>query len=129
MMEVELLSTREALKTVQREHSELRATAELLCDALGAIQMRPGASSLRGHLRVTFERVRTQVKEALHLGMRRALVVFRSHYQKIDLEALSEGYVDNPEEELNAINEEVLEPAKILAAKFEEEVIPLPLNL
>jgi hypothetical protein len=56
--------------------------------------------------------------------MRRALAIFRSHYQKIDLEALSEGYVDAPEEELDAIDEEVLEPAKILVAKFEEEVVP-----
>jgi DNA primase large subunit len=57
--------------------------------------------------------------EVLHLGMRRALAVFRCHYQKIDLEALSEGYVDMPKEEL----------AKILAAKFEEEVVPPPLDL
>jgi hypothetical protein len=56
--------------------------------------------------------------------MRHALAVFRSHYQKIDLEALSEGYVDAPEEELDAIDEEVLEPTKILVAKFEEEVVP-----
>jgi hypothetical protein len=61
--------------------------------------------------------------------MRHALTVFRSHYQKIDLEALSEGYVDIPEEELDAIDEEVLEPAKVLAAKFKEEVIPLPLDI
>jgi hypothetical protein len=40
--------------------------------------------------------------------MRCALTVFRSHYQKIDLEVLSEGYVDIPEEELDAIDEEVL---------------------
>jgi hypothetical protein len=68
------------------------------------------------------------VKEALHLGMRCALAVFRPHYQKIDLETLSEGYVDIPEEELDAIDEEVLESAKTLAAKFEEEVVP-PLDL
>jgi hypothetical protein len=86
--------------------------------------VRPRESSLRGRLGVAFERVRTQVKEALYLRMRCALAVFRSHYQKIDLEALSEGYVDIPEEELDAINEEVPEPAKILAAKFEEEVVP-----
>jgi hypothetical protein len=52
-----------------------------------------------------------------------------SHYQKIDLMALSEGYVIGPNEELNAIDEEVLEPVMILAAKFEEEVVPPPLNL
>jgi hypothetical protein len=56
--------------------------------------------------------------------MRRALAVFRSHYQKIDLEALSEGYVNISKEELDTIDEEVLEPAKTLVAKFEEEVIP-----
>jgi hypothetical protein len=61
--------------------------------------------------------------------MRRALEVFRSHYQKIDLEALSEGYVDIPEEELDAIDEEALEPAKTLAAKFEEVVVPPSLGL
>jgi hypothetical protein len=69
------------------------------------------------------------VKEVLHHGMQRVLAIFRSHYQKIDLEALSEGYVNSPEEELDAINEEVLDPMKILVAKFEEEVIPPPLNL
>jgi hypothetical protein len=61
--------------------------------------------------------------------MRRELVVFRSHYQEIDLEALSEGYIDGPEEELDAIDEEVLEPTMIPVAKFEEEVVCPPLNL
>jgi hypothetical protein len=61
--------------------------------------------------------------------MWRAFAVFWSHYQKIDLEALSEGYIAGPDEELDAIDEEVLEPTMILVAKFEEEVIPLPLNL
>jgi hypothetical protein len=71
------------------------------------------------------------VKEALHLGVRCVLTVFRSHYQKINLEAinleaLSEGYIDIPEEELDAIDEEVLELAKTLAAKFKDEIVPLP---
>jgi hypothetical protein len=39
------------------------------------------------------------------------------------------GYVDTPEEELDAIDEEVMEPVKTLVAKFEEEVIPLSLDL
>jgi hypothetical protein len=69
------------------------------------------------------------VKEMLHLGMQCALTIFRSHYQKIDLEALSEGYVDIPKEELDAIDEEVLEPVKTLAAKFEKEVMPSSFDL
>jgi hypothetical protein len=64
------------------------------------------------------------VKEAFYLGMWRAFAIFRFHYQKIDLVAISEGYVISPDEELDAINEEVLEPVTILAAKFEEEVVP-----
>jgi hypothetical protein len=52
------------------------------------------------------------VKEGLHLGMWWELAVFRSHYQKINLEVLSEGYIDIPEEELDATDEEALEPVK-----------------
>jgi hypothetical protein len=69
MVEAELLSAREALKMEQREHFELHAATELVCDALGAVQVRPGVSSLWSHLGDAFERVQTQVKEALHLGM------------------------------------------------------------
>jgi hypothetical protein len=69
------------------------------------------------------------VKEALHLDVHHALTVFRSHYEKINLKALSEGYIEAPEEEHDAIDEEVLEPTKTLAAMFEDEVIPPPLEL
>jgi hypothetical protein len=128
-MDIELLLVREALKIEQQEHSGLCTAVRLVCDALGAVQVHPGASSLRNHLEVAFERAWTQVKELLHLGMWRALAVFRSHYQKIDLEAFSEGYVDIPEEELDAIDKEVLELAKTLASKFEEVIVPPPLEL
>jgi hypothetical protein len=128
-VEAELLSAQKALKMEQHEHSELCAATELVCDALGVVQVCPRGSSLRRRLGVAFEQARTQVKEALHLGMRRALTIFRSHYQKIDLEVLNEGYINIPDEEFDAIDEEVLEPAKTLAAKFEEEVVPTPLDL
>jgi hypothetical protein len=42
---------------------------------------------------------------------------------------LCEGYVNIPEEELNTIDEEVLEQAKTLTAKFKEEIVPPPLEL
>jgi hypothetical protein len=68
------------------------------------------------------------VKEALHPRVHHALAVFGSHYQKIDLEALNEGYIEIPDEELDTINKEVLESVKTLAAKFEDEIVPLPLE-
>jgi hypothetical protein len=37
MVEAKLLSAWEALEMEQHEHSELRATTELMCDALGAV--------------------------------------------------------------------------------------------
>jgi hypothetical protein len=36
-VEAELLSAREALKTEQHKHSELRTATELVCDALGVV--------------------------------------------------------------------------------------------
>jgi hypothetical protein len=42
-VEAEILSAREALKTEQHEHFELLATAELVCDALRAVQVCPEA--------------------------------------------------------------------------------------
>jgi hypothetical protein len=100
-----------------------------VCNALRAVQVRPEVSSLRSHLGVTFKWAQTQVKEGLHLGMWWELAVFRSHYQKINLEVLSEGYIDIPEKELDATDEEALEPVKTQVAKFEEEIIPPPLDL
>jgi hypothetical protein len=58
-VEAELLSAREVLKMEQHEHSELCATTELLCDALRVVQVCPRVSTLRGHLSVAFEWVRT----------------------------------------------------------------------
>jgi hypothetical protein len=37
MVEAELLSVQEALNTGQHEHSELRTTAEIMCDTLGVV--------------------------------------------------------------------------------------------
>jgi hypothetical protein len=53
------LSVQEALKMEQHGHSELRVATELVCDTLGAIQVRPRAGSLQGRLGVAFKRVRT----------------------------------------------------------------------
>ena len=84
---------------------------------------------MRGHLGMAFERVCILAREALHLGVRRAFGVFRSHYNQVDLEALSGGYIEAPEEEHDAIDDEVLAPVTTLAFNFEVEVVPPPLDL
>lgn len=128
-VDTELTSTREALATERHDHSELRTAVERVCGALGLGSAGPGVSSMRGRLGMAFERVRTLARGALHLGVRRAFGVFRSHYEQIDLEALNGGYVEAPDEELEAVDDEVLAPATTLASHFEDEVVPPPLDL
>jgi hypothetical protein len=128
-VEAELLSTREALKMEQHEHYELRIVVRLVCDTLGVIQVCPGVSSLRSHLGVAFEQAQTQVKEVLHLGMWRALTVFRLTIRRSIWRCLVRATSISSRRSLTPSIKEVLEPTKTLAAKFEEEIVPLFLEL
>lgn len=100
----------------RREHTGLQTAVEVVCDALSVVQADPRGSSLRNRLGALYERARTLVRDALHLGVRRAFAVFKSHYTGVNLEALSEGYAAAPEAELEAADEEAVNPASILAA-------------
>jgi hypothetical protein len=123
-VEADLLSARETLEVERREHSELQTSIGLVCNALKLGQTGPETSSLRSRLAIAFEQARTLVRESLHLGVRWAFAVFRSHYVGIDLVALSEGYANAPEAALDAIDEEVLAQAMTLASSFEDEIVP-----
>jgi hypothetical protein len=69
------------------------------------------------------------VRKSLHLRVRWAFVVFRSHYVGIDLVALSEGNADAPEAAFDMIDEEVLAPAMTLSSNFEDKIVPPPCDL
>jgi hypothetical protein len=128
-VEADLLSARETLETEWREHSKVQTSIGLVCNAFKLGQTGPELSSLRSRLAIAFERARTLVRESLNLGVRRAFVVFRSHYVGIDLVALSEGYTDAPEAVLDAIDEEVVASAMTLASNFEDEIVPPPRDM
>jgi UDP-N-acetyl-D-mannosaminuronic acid transferase (WecB/TagA/CpsF family) len=68
------------------------------------------------------------VRDALHFGVRHAFAVCRSHYE-VNLVALSDGYLDAPDEVLDATDAEAQAPAVILVAMFEEDIVPPPINL
>jgi UDP-N-acetyl-D-mannosaminuronic acid transferase (WecB/TagA/CpsF family) len=68
------------------------------------------------------------VRDALHFGVRRAFAVCRSHYE-VNLVALSDGYLDAPDEVLDAADVEAQAPVAILVAMFEEDVVPPPVDL
>jgi hypothetical protein len=68
------------------------------------------------------------MRDALHFSVHRIFTICRSHYE-VNLVALSDGYLDAPDEVLDTTDVEAQAPVVILAAKFEEDVVPPPVNL
>jgi hypothetical protein len=73
--------------------------------------------------------VQSELREAVHTGVKRALAVVASHY-KIDLEWVCEGYIfpgedDLAEAEVRRLSDVVKRPGSALACHFEEEMVPL----
>ena len=67
----------------------------------------------------------TLALEALHTGVHRAFVVARSHYIDIDLPVISEGLAPGyTDADLDEIEAEAELPARGLAKKFKEEILP-----
>jgi hypothetical protein len=83
---------------------------------------------VRERLSLAFGQVRALVRDALHFGVCHAFAICRSHYE-INLVALSGGYLDALDEVLDAADAEAQAPAAILAARFEEDVVPPPVDL
>jgi hypothetical protein len=54
--------------------------------------------------------------------------ICRSYYE-VNLVALSDGYLDAPDEVLDAAEVEAQAPTVTLPARFEEDVVPSPINL
>jgi hypothetical protein len=52
-----------------------------------------------------------------------------SHYTGLDLQRISEGFVDMPNSDLEKLVDAAEAPCAILAARFVDEVIPPPLDL
>ena len=75
--------------------------------------------------------VRERLRGALHIGVKHALAIIASHYIRVDLKAISDGYVlpddDGEADEVVTKLMEVAEgPGTALAKLFEEEVVPPP---
>jgi hypothetical protein len=51
-----------------------------------------------------------------------------SHYVSLNLQGISEGFVDMPDLELEKLVDAAKDPGAVLAAHFEDEVIPPPLD-
>jgi hypothetical protein len=94
------------LVVADNEHSELRVATGSLCNALGVVHARAQEVPVHERLSLAFGQVRALVRDALHLGVRRAFAVCRSHYE-VNLVALSGGYLDAPNEVLDVTDTRV----------------------
>jgi hypothetical protein len=61
--------------------------------------------------------------------MKRALAMMTLHYDGLDLQCISEGFVDMPDPDLEKLVDVAEAPSAALAVFFEGEVIPPPLDL
>ena len=86
-------------------------------------------SSLRSRLTALIGQACQRLREALHIGVKRALAVVSSHYTGIDLMAVSDSYVldeddEEAEKEVMKLEEAAEAPCTALASLFEAEVVP-----
>jgi hypothetical protein len=77
--------------------------------------------ALSGHMQ-------SELREAIHIGVKRALAVVASHYM-VDLKRVSEGYILPDEDDLakakaRRLADVVERPGAALARHFKEEVVP-----
>jgi hypothetical protein len=56
--------------------------------------------------------------------MKRALVVMTSHYDGLDLQHISEGFVDMPDPDLEKLVDAAEASGAALAVRFKDKVIP-----
>jgi hypothetical protein len=103
-----------AYNSSQQELEELRTAALETCQEVEDGEAQAG-SSLASRLRALDAHVSRRMRRALHMGVKKALGVVRSHYE-VNLEAVASGYVV-PE----GVEDEVaMERANALAAVADE---------
>jgi len=113
------------------ERSALEVVVASACEGLG-VEAGPSGSSLRGRIEALYSRAEERLRDALHVGVKKALAVLRSHYVGIDLPVVSEGYVlldDEVEaqEEVQKLSDAAEAPRDALATFFDTEVELPPL--
>ena len=91
---VEATSAAEALQwSLDAEVTDrlaVEAVVTSVCEGLG---VPASGSSLRSRVEPFYSRAGEKMREALHVGVKKALAVVSSHYVGIDLPAVCEGYV------------------------------------
>jgi len=130
----ETTSTAEALqKSLDAEASDRSALEAVVTSACEGLGVSASESSLRSRVEALYSRAEERMREALHTGVKKALVVVSSHYAGIDLPAVCEGYVlsddeTEAQEEVQRFENAATVPGDGLAAFFDDEVELPPLG-
>lgn len=106
-LETELAAVKVELQFECSDHDSLRTALGVVCNDLGMTQAEGVSSVMVQSLRI-MERARELTQTMLHFGVHQAFVTARSHYSRINMEVLSEGYAPRcKEEDLDKIETEV----------------------
>jgi len=125
---VEATSAAEALqRSLDAEVSDssaLEAVVTSACEGLGVTAL---GSSLWSRVEALYSWAGERIREALHVGVKKALAVVSSHYAGIDLPVVCEGYVlpddeTEAQEEVQRLEDAAAAPGDALATFFDEEV-------
>ena len=102
----------------------MRAAVGLVFDDLG-VAPAVERSSLAVRVTQIPDQARALARKALYTGVHRAFAIAYSHYINIDLLVISEGFAPGyTNAELDKIKKEAAPPARDLAEKVEEEILP-----
>ncbi|RLN09750.1 uncharacterized protein C2845_PM11G07580 [Panicum miliaceum] len=122
-LSAELVLVKGLLEQKEVELTNLQMAARMALEDLG------GSATTEDDMLISqlvhfAEGAQSAVTQVLHLGVRRAFAVTRSHYEDIDLPELSQGFVSGyEEEELEWIEDHVAPLGRALAEKMEDEVV------
>jgi hypothetical protein len=117
------LGAKSILLKESNDHDTLWLAVGLVLDDLG-MTSESGTSSMVTQVISVRDRARRMVRQVLHLSVQRSFAIACSHYEKIDLQAMSQGFAPGYDDaELDQIEEEVAPLMQVLAASMEEEVV------
>ena len=113
----------------QNESQDLQVLQDAVTSACATLDTGDGqsGSSLASRLAVLSGQVNDRIRDALHLGVKRAFSIVSSHYDGLNFDAISKGYIlsDDEDEAKRKIAEfakAVEVPGEALARLFEEDV-------
>ena len=124
VLQRQLSEVRGQLQSESDDDDSLRAAIRLVFNDLGvtsAVEM----SSLAVRVTQIPDRARALARKALYNSVHRAFSIARSHYIDIDLPVISEGFAPGyTDADLDEIEAEAELPARGLAKKFKEDILP-----